>query len=218
MQLLSSFELSVQPITPARIANMLGLPNPVSVQAYFLLISNPGDTTALIQLDFTANPNTDGASNLNGGGTVPADEKTNFQAVTSFINTVLASPLRDPNFIINNDSSATAAFSVPALGTALFLLQPDVSPLRNFDKTTEEFNYQVRGYVKIGAMPGVTLLCSPQVRGTFFELGEKGELLAPMILQPEAQRMESVEERRKLSIYSQQAYSLPTANSGLYIF
>lgn len=215
MSLLSSFELIVQPITPAAIAKRLGLPNPIAVQGYFLLISNPTDTTALIQLDFTANPNTDGPSNFNGGGIIPKGAE-NFKPVNAFINLAGFSPL--PSFIINNDSSATATFSVPKAGTALFLMQPDVSPLTELDEDDEDINYQLRGYVEITSMPGVSLLLSPQVRGTFFELGKKGELLAPMILQPEAIEMKPEDAKRVLTVYSQQAYSLPTAGNSLYEF
>lgn len=216
MALLSSFELIVQRIIPNTVTPS-GIPNPVAVQAYFLLLSNPSSEIAKVTLTFISNPDTDGPSNFNGGGIVPDGDK-NFGPVTSFINLANFSPLA--TFKIKDDFTAVATFSLPPSGTGLLLLQPDVSPLQQFDRTTENFNFELRGFVNIDANPGVSLLASPQVRGTFFDLGETGELLAPPILQPSAVTLTAEEASRKLSLraYAQQAYSLPTAGSALYQF
>lgn len=215
MQLLSSFELIVQPIIPQFVASRLELPNPVAVQAYFLLLSNYSNVDASIELTFTANPNTDGASNLNGGGIIPSGDK-NFGPVTAFISFVGPTPLVSPLFKINSDSSAQAEFSISPKDTALFLLQPDVSPLEDFDKTTEFFSYELRGFVEIKSNAGTNILCSPQVRGTFFELGKKGELLAPPILLPDL--IDKNKGQLALDVYAQQAYALPTPGNALYKF
>ncbi len=217
MQLVSSFELIVQPIVPPPFAPQ-GIDNPVSVQAYFLLISNPSLAASIINLTFIANPNSQIPSTLNGGGVIfPSDNTPNFGPVTSFI--TIGGPTPLVTLSIDSDSQARASFTLPAQGTALFLLQPDVSPLKNLDEKTEYFSFELRGLVYVDATPGTSLLLSPQVRGTFFKLGAEGELLAPPILQPEASNI-SEEEAQKLSlqVYAQQAYSFPTPGSSLYEF
>lgn len=87
MKPLSSFELIVQPLIPPSIAPQ-GFPNPVSIEAYFLTLSNYSDQISAIELSLTANPNTDGASNFNGGGIVPTGNK-NFGPVSAFLSNLL---------------------------------------------------------------------------------------------------------------------------------
>ncbi len=210
MKPLSSFELIVQPLIPQPIAKAVlpDFPNPVSIQAYFLTLSNYSDKTSNIELSFIANPRTDGASTFNGGGIVPLeDNDKNFGPVSAFINFVGASPL--VHFKIDSDSEARATFAIPSLGTALFLLQPDVSPLRRFDKPNENFSYQLRGLVNIDATAGTQILCTPQIRGTFLELEKIAAMMnagavTDGVFAPD--------------IYAQQAYPLPTAQNALYSF
>ncbi len=218
MAIVSPFELIVQRLVPLSVAKTVSLPapaDPISVEAYFLQISNTSNTIAQITLQFTANPNTSGGpSNFNGGGIVPSGK--NFGEVTALINEAGAiSFLKSPVFTINSNASATAKFSVPPQGSYLFLLQPDVSPLKDFDQQTDDFSYELRGYVEIDSTPGTSLLLSPQIRGTFFELGQKGELLAPKILLPET--LEKADNKVLLP-YAQQAYSLIVPGSSLVTF
>jgi hypothetical protein len=202
--ILSSFELIVEPLVPFPIATGLGIPDPVSVQAYFLLLSNPEkNNIASVQLDFISNPNTSGASTFNGNS-------QGFKAVSAFEN-LAGNTSPATGFTITSDKTAKAIFSIPPLGTVLFLLQPDVSPLKNFD-VTSNFGYDLRGYVEINAMAGSTIFASPQIRGTFFSLGAKGQLLAPPILQSVPPSNPGIQ------VYSQQAYSLTTPGSSLFSF
>lgn len=198
MALLSSFELIVRPIIPSPFASS-EFPNPVAVQAYFLLLSNFSNTSTSIILSFTANLRSDRTSTFNGGGIVPSTDKNFGPPVTAFLSFVAPTPLLSPQFKILSDSSAQTEFSIPSFGTALFLLQPDVSPLREFDQATEFFSYELRGLVEIESTKATSIFCSPQVRGTFFELGQKGELLAPVILQPKL--TDELKEKLSLEIY-----------------
>jgi hypothetical protein len=205
MKPLSSFELIVQPLIPPSVAPP-GLPNPISIEAYFLTLSNYTNAITSIELELTANPNTDGPSNFNGGGIVPTGSK-NFGPVGAFLSIVGATPLFSPNFKIENEAKAKANFDIPPLGTVLFLLQPDVTPLREFDKVDEEFSYELRGLISIDSSVGTLILCSPQIRGTFLEL----EKIASM---PNA----TDDGALAPAVYAQQAYALPTAQNALYTF
>lgn len=205
MKPLSSFELIVQPIVPQSVAPQ-GFPNPISIEAYFLTLSNYSNETSNIELSFIANPNTDGASNFNGGGIVPLeDSDKNFGPVSAFLSFVGATRL--VNFKIESDTEAKAIFTIPSLGTVLFLLQPDVTPLGRFDKPSENFSYELRGLVSIDATEGTQILCSPQIRGTFLELERIIAMVSAM-----------ADKGFAPAIYAQQAYPLPTAQNALYTF
>lgn len=215
MALLSSFELIAQPIIPPNLAPS-GLPNPTSVEAYFLTLTNSLGNQSQITLSFTSNPNTRGPGNLNGGGIVPSGVKS-FGPVTAFLDFVTPFPLTSGFVIDSSGFFARASFQLPASGTVLFLLQPDISPLANLTSKSGFFSYEVRGFVDIVASSGSQLLCSPTLRGTFLELGEEGELIGPKILTSMANHEEEPEDL-SLQAYSQQAYPLQTARGPLYTF
>lgn len=215
MALLSSFELIAQPIIPPKVAPP-GLPNPTSVEAYFLTLTNALGNSPQITLTFTSNPNTPGPGNLKGGGIVPSGIKK-FGPTSAFLDFVSPFPLTSGFVIDSSGFFAKATFQLPASGTVLFLLQPDISPLGSLTSESEFFSYEARGFVDIFASSGSQILCSPQLRGTFLELGEEGELVAPKILTCMAKDDEEPEDL-SLQAYSQQAYGLPTACGPLYTF
>lgn len=225
MQLLSSFELLIQPIIPTQF-DPANFTDPVVVQAYFLEISNvtsSGPKTSKVDLEFITNP-VAGKNPLADGSA---------QGFLDNTRSILLPPLK-----INNPSSAETSFSLAANETALFLLQPNISVLL---KQGQKSNFEVRGYVNINAPSGTKLLLSPQVRGTFFQFDKTGKIVMPQaltdatanVLPPEA--MESMSGGQTLTavkplpaeqvptpplakIYAQQAYGLPTAKGPLYDF
>ncbi|MGR3279638.1 hypothetical protein ACSYAD_31735 [Acaryochloris marina NIES-2412] len=219
MALLSSFELIAQPIIPPNVAPS-GLPNPTSVEAYFLTLTNILGSSSQVTLTFAVNPpvNNGGVieGSLNGGGIVPSGV-SKFGPVSAFLDFVRPFPLLSGFTIASGGGSAQARFSLPSSGTVLFLLQPDISPLASLTSESEFFSYETRGFVDIVATSGSRLLCSPTLRGTFLELGDEGELLGPKILTSMAKDDEEPEEL-SLQAYSQQAYPLQTASGPLYTF
>ena len=103
--ILSSFELIVEPLVPFPVANAVGIPDPISVQAYFLLLSNPENKITLVKLDFISNPNTDGYGGFNGNS-------KGFKQVRAFEN-LSGYTSEATGFTITSDKTAKAIFSIP---------------------------------------------------------------------------------------------------------
>jgi hypothetical protein len=162
MTLLSSFELLFEPITPkvsAPINPSPAVPDPVIVQAYFVLISNVGALSSALTLEFTSSKN----DTLSLKETFQLFDVTN----KNFNFEPLDFPTADP-------SKAKAHLPVLESGqTALFLLQPDIATLLGQLGTPPDItkaNFGLRGYVDVSAnVPGSSFLISPQTRGTFLD-------------------------------------------------
>ena len=148
-QLVSNFELLVQPIVPPAFAPP-SIENPLIVQAYFLTVSNYrsddmiGDAPE-IKLRFVTN-----------GITVP-DMPVSFLDRSEAMAIPIA--VSNPNFVLE------ATISVAPTNTAIFLLQPNLAEIFS---GLPPFNAELRGYVTIEAPSGTSLLLSPQTRGTFY--------------------------------------------------
>lgn len=220
--LLSSFELLIQPIIPLTIAPP-GVPDPVAVQAYFLLISNINDSDVNVSLEFITNP---------------VGQQNILQNAQVFLDVTQFKPLSNPKII--SPTTASVTFLLGAQQTVLFLLQPDISILNQGPKA----NFEARGAVNISAPPGSQLLLSPQVRGTFFQFDSQGKVILPSaltesmsnvvpttVLDAMSSNQSSMEVQplppEKIStpllsgmmkVYAQQAYSLPTVIGPLYTF
>jgi len=153
--LLSSFELLCEPITPktpGTINPTPTIPDPVIVQAYFVLISNVGDVAADLTLTFTSSLSL-------------RDTFTVFDLENQFF-----MPHR-LNFIspVNTYTKGTVQLSTLEPGeTGLFLLQPDIKTLL---QTPNPFNFAARGYAEVASSSkGAQCLITPQIRGTFFNI------------------------------------------------
>ncbi len=163
MTLLSSFELLFEPITPKvqpPINPSPSVPDPVVVQAYFVLISNVGGTDASLTLEFNSTPNstltikdTLAIFDIENKGftTLPV---TAFDPKPPFIKTKAHLPL------------------LKAGQTGIFLLQPNIANLLSTlgtppDITKTKFGF--RGYVNVSSDTHSQFLISPQTRGTFLD-------------------------------------------------
>jgi len=150
---LSQFELLFEPITPKApppINPSPAVPDPVIVQAYFVLISNVGPAPLDLSLKFTS--------------TLPlmGNTITIFDIDNQF----------PPN---NNKAEPYPASNVVTLGTlaptetGLFLLQPDIAELLKTLSPPGDItaaDYAARGYAEVTAPVGRALI-TPQTRGTF---------------------------------------------------
>jgi hypothetical protein len=85
-----------------------------------------------------------------------------------------------------------STISVAPTDTSVFLLQPNLAQILSGG---EPFKAELRGYVTIEAPAGTSLLLTPQTRGTFY----RGSL-------------------PNLTVVSEESTSLPTAQTGLYVF
>ena len=229
MALVSSFELLVQPIIPTSVSGKKvapsGLPNPFTVQAYFLMISNLGRSGTGITLDIEANfnPLTSGQNPLNGAGGIVPSGAPGFGPTTAFIDIyqpqyLSASGASGSYAIDPRSTQAKAFFEIPANGTGLFLLQPDIRPLVSF-KSGGTYSYDVRGTVQIFADSGSQFLLSPQIRGTFLQPDEQGSIPLPRLLSTatDCSSQEEIDAMGGtiLDAYSQQSYQLSPAGVAL---
>ena len=146
---LSSFELLFEPITPKTLNPNSSVPDPVIVQAYFVLISNVGTTPIDLTLTFKT--------------TLPLVDKS----VTIFDTTNDFSMSSAKKFPLDG---VVALPTLNASETGLFLLQPDIISILQtlpapIDITSASF--AARGYVQISASTTGQALITPQTRGTF---------------------------------------------------
>jgi hypothetical protein len=189
MQLLSSFELLVQPIIPSNLAKMLQLESvdPLVLQSYFLILSNVSSESVTAILEFTAD--------TGGNSTFKGSQDGNFKPVSAFLDLTAAMPLSETNFEITTPSTAKATLALGAKSTATFLLQPDVIPVAKAikDPQSRDLSFELRGAVEISVSRPQSLLVSPQTRGTFFKTASDTNM--------------------PLEVFAEQAYGLPTANS-----
>jgi hypothetical protein len=157
--LLSSFELLFEPITPKAkppVNPSQDVPDPIIVQAYFVLISNVGTTPANLTLEFTSTPNM----------TLSLEETFTIYDLTN--SNFKPEPLK-----LNAPNGSKGTAVLPPLSqdeTALFLLQPDIATLLKKITDPSQASFGVRGYVNVSGNSGSTCLISPQTRGTFFIL------------------------------------------------
>ncbi|MGH2413911.1 MAG: hypothetical protein ACRDEA_09525 [Microcystaceae cyanobacterium] len=151
--LVSTFELIVKPQLPRDIPG-LGAVSRTVIQGYFLTIANTDNHDVVVSLVFTSvTP------------TVDIDKTFTFLDVTG---------VNIPGDLRPDTVAGKARFTIPipANDTVLFILQPDI--LRNNGELLNTTDFEVRGYVDISVSslsnaPSVTLLVTPEQRGTFFK-------------------------------------------------
>lgn len=227
MSILSSFELLVQPIIPAELApNPNQVPDPIAVQAYFLLISNLSSLSSdlILELEFITNP-VQNKNPLADNAALAFLDVTQYKSLSSLT--------------INSPTSASISFTLKFGETGLFLLQPNINSFLFPDP--EKANFEARGTVNITAPANTSLLLSPQVRGTFLQFDASGNVILPSGLKKQTSNIVSstvvnavspkqsstevqstshktVSAASLLTVYAQQAYGLPTPGGPLYKF
>jgi hypothetical protein len=180
--LISTFELLVKPQLPTLTSPPLPSPPPTDlattsrtvIQGYFLTISNTINANVALSLVFTSL-----TPGVNAADTVVLLDATG----TNLVSDVTPLPLNRSRF----------SFSLNALDTALFILQPDIISNPGLLRSA---NLEIRGYSEIfisslSTASAATLLITPEHRGTFFKNLDAAD---PQL--------------------DQIAYSLPTANGG----
>ena len=152
MPFISSAELLVTPIIPKQFAPS-GVPNPISVQAYFLLITNASSTPVTNAGFFFV-------TNINAQNTLKS-----LQGFFSDENGTVTKTLG-----FNSGSTFSQAFftsTIQPYSTALVLFQPSLMPLVT---DPDNVDFTLRGSIFVNAPSTPTVYVSPQTRGTFFKV------------------------------------------------
>jgi hypothetical protein len=192
MALVSTFEVLLKPQLPP-IPELKKLSRKV-IQGYFLTLSNVNFFPVTVSIVFTIK--------------FPVDPNSTTERPTSwsdFLNAVditgenLLSPgqIKLEPVIMEENSKARITFTLPANGTGLLLLQPNIVPPSDLLATA---NFEARGYVEIflSSLSGsdtATLILNPEQRGTFFRENE-GKIDSTSL--------------------DQIAYALPVSNGGVF--
>ncbi|WP_218082801.1 hypothetical protein [Anthocerotibacter panamensis] len=212
MAILSSFEILVQPIIPSAVAPS-GVPDPLVVQGYFLVLSNLANSSA-VSLEFTPTLLSGGKNPLASGAVPP------FGAVTAFLDTTGFQFLP---LAITTSGTAKTNFNLGPGVTATFLLQPDVSPLTVFPPKPN-LSYEARGFINIAASSGSQLLVSSQIRGTFLQPLASGTVTqkvsddnASLMRSGSGLRLSSALKNNYI-VVAEEAYGLPAASGSVYRF
>lgn len=190
--LVSTFEVLLKPQLPS-VAGIKPLSRKV-LQGYFLTIANVNFFSVTVSVVFTIK--------------FPEDPNSapQPQSFKDFLNAV---DISGQNLLTGQSSSATLVpelapnkarltFTIPANGTGLLILQPDIL---NQPGLLKSANFEARGYVEIflSSLSGsdtATLLVTPEHRGTFFQDNKDGTLSSTGL--------------------DQIAYPLPVANGGIF--
>ncbi|MDM9385590.1 hypothetical protein QUB80_33585 [Chlorogloeopsis sp. ULAP01] len=154
--LLSTFELLVKPQLPPGLPNVPAEFENLSrtvIQGYFLTLANTINSDVLVSLVFTA-----------------VTPELDLDKTITFLDTGGDNIIGDLSPFNPNKKRFT--IPINANDTVLFILQPDI--IRNNGELINEKNFEVRGYVEIfvsalSNLSEVTLLVTPEHRGTFFK-------------------------------------------------
>lgn len=195
MALVSTFEVLLKPQLPS-VAGISKLSRKV-IQGYFLTIANvnffPVTLSLVFTLKFPSDP------------TDPGERPTSWEDFLEVVD-ISGQNLFSGGFpqatlvpeIVPANNKARLTFTLPANGTGLLLLQPNILPPSDLLATA---NFEARGYVEIflSSLSGsdtATLLLSPEQRGTFFKNAAGST--------PDAVGLDQI------------AYALPISNGGVF--
>lgn len=164
--LVSTFEVLVKPQLPS-IAGNKNLSRKV-IQGYFLTIANVNFFPVTVSLVFTVRfPNNPGSETE-----LPTSFNDFLQAVDISGQNLFKGQFPEANLIpeiVPENNKARLTFTLPANGTGLLILQPNILK----PDLLAEADFEARGYVEIflSSLSGsdtATLLVTPEQRGTFF--------------------------------------------------
>jgi hypothetical protein len=193
MALVSTFEVLLKPQLPEA-AGIKKLSRKV-IQGYFLTIANVNFIPVTVSLVFTLK--------------FPSDPTDPGEGPTSWTDFLQVVDISGQNLFSGGfpqatlipeiaDNKARVTFTLPANGTGLLLLQPNILAQPDILETA---NFEARGYVEIflSSLSGsdtATLLVTPEQRGTFFK--------DPNGKTPDAVGLDQI------------AYALPVSNGGVF--
>ncbi|MBD3883092.1 hypothetical protein IFO70_15110 [Phormidium tenue FACHB-886] len=164
--LVSTFEVLVKPQLPS--TTPIGKLSRKVIQGYFLTIANVNFFPVTVSLVFTVK--------------FPNDPDSKTELPTSFNDFLQVVDISGQNLfkggfaqanlipeIVPENNKARLTFTLPANGTGLLILQPDVTK----KDVLSGADFEARGYVEIflSSLSGsdtATLLITPEQRGTFF--------------------------------------------------
>ncbi|GAB1543916.1 hypothetical protein NUACC21_65920 [Scytonema sp. NUACC21] len=150
--LLSTFELLVKPQLPSNIPSVPDTLSRTVIQGYFLTIANTNNSDIVVTLVFTA-----------------ISPELNLDRTVTFVD-VAGNNVEADITPLPGAGKRIFTINIGANDTILFILQPDIT--KNAELVNK--NFEVRGYVEVfvSAPPRfseVTLLITPEHRGTFFK-------------------------------------------------
>ncbi len=214
MSALSSFELLAAPIIPTNIGPLPPeVPNPIVVQAYFILLTALPDSpngSGTMTLTFYPNEKSVG---LPGKFDDPPLPLAFLDLVGGGGNTNVVPVPGTVNFQVSWQIAKGETFT--------FLLQPDLGKILPKPGGPK---YDLRGYVTMSA-PGLNILVAPQTRGTFLDFvnsdqkNTQPQRFATRLLIPETTAASPGDPKpQRLSVVAEEGYGLPTVYGNVYRF